>query len=580
MLISLHITHSSAGGMTSLGDIIPALNDALNAELPSCDYCDEYVIIRTCNRLEAYVSTKNMDGMRRMLDSIVRKNVAFSDREVWYVLEDKDCIKHLFTVICGIDSLIVGEDQIQHQTKDAFVNAQKEGHVGRALYSLFNNAIVVGKRVRAETELNKGAVSVGYAAIELAEQRIGTLEGKNIAIIGAGDMAGVIAKNLAGKGPKTVIVSNRTFQRAQELAKELEGTAIGFDRLSEIIAKSDLVLVATSAKHNILDKDKVADAIKDRPSDKPLEVDLPKGRLTVVTGVSGSGKTTLVLESLLPAIKARSEHIELPDHINSVACEGIEHAKLIDATPIGINVRSTVATYSGIHDDLRKLFSKTEAAIAGKYKAGDFSYNTGKLRCSACDGTGEIDLDVQFLPDVTVPCTCCNGTRYSEEAAGIRYTNKNGESASISELMDMDVYTAKEFFKDHKSLSQKLSILSCLGLGYLTLGEETPGLSGGEAQRLKLATELGKTQDDSLFIFDEPTIGLHPLDVQVLMDVIQSLIGSGATVVMIEHDREVIRNADYIIDMGPGGGIEGGTVVACGTPEDIRKAGTLTGKFI
>ncbi|MCQ2085627.1 MAG: excinuclease ABC subunit UvrA [archaeon] len=313
---------------------------------------------------------------------------------------------------------------------------------------------------------------------------------------------------------------------------------------------------------------------------KPLEVDIPKGRLTVVTGVSGSGKTTLVLESLLPAIKARSEHIKLPDHINSVACEGIEHAKLIDATPIGINVRSTVATYSGIHDDLRKLFAKTEAAIAGKYKAGDFSYNTGKLRCSACDGTGEIDLDVQFLPDVTVPCTCCNGTRYSEEAAGIRYTNKNGESASISELMDMDVDTAKEFFKDHKSLSQKLSILSCLGLGYLTLGEETPGLSGGEAQRLKLATELGKTQDDSLFIFDEPTIGLHPLDVQVLMDVIQSLIGSGATVVMIEHDREVIRNADYIIDMGPGGGIEGGTVVACGTPEAIRKAGTLTGKFI
>lgn len=270
MLISLHITHSSAGGMTSLGDIIPALNDALNAELPKCDYCDEYVIIRTCNRLEAYISTKNIDGMKRMLDSIVRKNVAFNDREVWYVLENKDCIKHLFTVICGIDSLIVGEDQIQHQTKDAFSVAQKEGHVGRALYSLFNNAIVVGKRVRTETELNKGAVSVGYAAIELAEQRIGSLEGKDIAIIGAGDMAGVIAKNLAGKGPKTVIVSNRTFQRAQELAKELEGTAIGFDRLSEIIAKSDLVLVATSAKHNILDKDKVADAIKDRPSDKPL----------------------------------------------------------------------------------------------------------------------------------------------------------------------------------------------------------------------------------------------------------------------------------------------------------------------
>ncbi len=269
MLVSLHITHSSAGGMECLSDIIPHLNEAVNKELAKNKYVDEYVVIRTCNRLEAYISTNNSDGMKRSLNALVKKNVPFADRQVWYILDDKDCIKHLFTVICGIDSLIVGEDQIQHQTKDAFAKAQEEGHVGRVLYSLFNNAIVVGKRVRTETDLNKGAVSVGYAAIELAQEKIGPLEGKDISIIGAGDMAGVIAKNLVGKGPRTVIVSNRTFQRAQELAKELEGVAIGFDRLKEVINKSDLLLVATSAKHNILDRDKIAEAMKGREN-KPL----------------------------------------------------------------------------------------------------------------------------------------------------------------------------------------------------------------------------------------------------------------------------------------------------------------------
>ncbi len=255
--------------MACLGDIIPHLNEALNKELAKNKYVDEYVIIRTCNRLEAYISSNNGEGMKRSLNAVVKKNVPFADRQVWYILEDKECIKHLFTVICGIDSLIVGEDQIQHQTKDAFAQAQEEGHVGRILYSLFNNAIIVGKRVRTETDLNKGAVSVGYAAIELAQEKIGSLEGKDISIIGAGDMAGVIAKNLAGKGPRAVIVSNRTFQRAQELAKELEGVAIGFDRLQEMINKSDLLLVATSAKHNILDKEKIGEAMKGREN-KPL----------------------------------------------------------------------------------------------------------------------------------------------------------------------------------------------------------------------------------------------------------------------------------------------------------------------
>lgn len=314
---------------------------------------------------------------------------------------------------------------------------------------------------------------------------------------------------------------------------------------------------------------------------KPLEIDIPKGRLTVVTGVSGSGKTTMVLESLVPALAAAIDGKVLPEHIRAVNAEGIEHVKLIDATPIGINVRSTVATYAGIHDDLRKLYAKLPEAKAHEYKAGAFSYNTGSLRCPGCDGTGVVSLDVQFLPDVDIPCPDCRGSRYAKAAYDIRLTNDAGESASLPELMAMDVNTALEFCKNMKGISQKLKVLRQLGLGYLTLGEETPGLSGGEAQRLKLASEIGRTQHDSVFVFDEPSIGLHPLDVQVLLEVFQALLDNGATVIVIEHDLDVIRNADYIIDMGPGGGDAGGRIVACGTPTEIKaNANSITGKFL
>lgn len=314
---------------------------------------------------------------------------------------------------------------------------------------------------------------------------------------------------------------------------------------------------------------------------KPLEIDIPKGRLTVVTGVSGSGKTTMVLESLVPALAATIDGKALPEHIRAVNAEGIEHVKLIDATPIGINVRSTVATYAGIHDDLRKLYAKLPEAKAHEYKAGAFSYNTGSLRCQGCDGTGVVSLDVQFLPDVDIPCPDCRGSRYAKAAYDIRLTNEAGERASLPELMAMDVNTALEFCKNMKGISQKLNVLRQLGLGYLTLGEETPGLSGGEAQRLKLASEIGRTQHDSVFVFDEPSIGLHPLDVQVLLAVFQALLDNGATVIVIEHDLDVIRNADYIIDMGPGGGDAGGRLVACGTPSEIKaNANSITGKFL
>ena len=314
---------------------------------------------------------------------------------------------------------------------------------------------------------------------------------------------------------------------------------------------------------------------------KPLKVDIPKGRLTVVTGVSGSGKTTLVLESLIPALEAKIHGAALPAHIHAINADGIAHIKLIDATPIGINVRSTVATYAGVHDELRKLYAKSPDAKALGYRAGDFSYNTGSLRCPGCDGTGVVSLDVQFLPDVDIPCPDCRGSRYDKAAYAVRLTNKDGSSISLPELMDMDVNTALDFCKDMKGVSQKLRILRQLGLGYLTLGEETPGLSGGEAQRLKLASEIGKTQSDSVFVFDEPSIGLHPLDVQVLLGVFQALLDHGATVVVIEHDLDVIRNADYVIDMGPGGGEAGGRIVTSGTPQEIREnKNSITGKYL
>ena len=314
---------------------------------------------------------------------------------------------------------------------------------------------------------------------------------------------------------------------------------------------------------------------------KPLAVDIPKGRLTVVTGVSGSGKTTLILESLVPGLTAATSGQKLPEHVLNVQADGIRTVKLIDATPIGINVRSTVATYANVHDELRKIFARTEDAKTLGFKAGDFSYNTGKLRCPTCDGTGVINLDVQFLPDVEIPCPDCRGSRYGKDAAKVKYPAANGQNCSLPDLMDMDISTALTACADLKTVRQRLQVLKDLGLGYLTLGEETPSLSGGEAQRLKLASEMGKSQSDAVFIFDEPTIGLHPLDERTLLDVFQRLIDSGATVIVIEHDLDVIRNADYIIDMGPGGGNDGGTVVACGTPAQIKAApASVTGKFI
>lgn len=336
-----------------------------------------------------------------------------------------------------------------------------------------------------------------------------------------------------------------------------------------------------AASQTLFENGKIHLSIDDIHTVKPLEVDIPKGRLTVVTGVSGSGKTTLILESLIPGLQAVIDGKKLPDHVKEVTTEGIRQVKLIDATPIGINVRSTVATYANVHDELRKIYARTPEAKAFQYKAGDFSYNTGKLRCPTCDGTGTINLDVQFLPDVEIPCPDCHGSRYEKRAGQIKRRNKSGQTCSLPELMDMDVKHALKACEDLKTVQQRLQVLQDLGLGYLTLGEETPSLSGGEAQRLKLASEIGRQQADAVFVFDEPTIGLHPLDVRTLLAVFDRLVGNGATVIVIEHDLDVIANADYLIDMGPGGGEDGGCIVATGTPAEVAmNPQSITGKYI
>lgn len=389
-------------------------------------------------------------------------------------------------------------------------------------------------------------------------------------IIELGPGAGAKGGTVIAKGTPQMLKSNP----ASRIAPFLGGREPLKVRAADLFG-AGAISMRTSAIHTV----------------RPLEVSFPKGRLTAVTGVSGSGKTTMVLESLVPGVSAWTDGRKLPEHVLAVDAPGIKHIKLIDATPIGINVRSTVATYAGIHDELRKVFARTEDARAGGWKAGDFSYNTGRLRCPVCDGTGSISLDVQFLPDVDIPCPDCHGSRYSRQAFEIRRPCgkapvKSGMPSqeggwSLPELMEMSVDEALEACSDLQLVRSRLQVLHDLGLGYLTLGEATPSLSGGEAQRLKLASEMGRGQADSIFVFDEPTIGLHPLDVQTLMEVFRHLIANGATVIVIEHDLDVIRSADFVVDMGPGGGLEGGRIVASGAPSEIASCpSSLTGRYL
>ena len=413
-------------------------------------------------------------------------------------------------------------------------------------------------------------------------------------LIEMGPVAGAEGGHVIAQGTVGEVAANPSSRIAPFLADNVSA------RIRERVAEPQVfdlgrIRMTTSQLHTV----------------KPLDVDIPRGRLVAVTGVSGSGKTTMVLESLIPALKAQAAGERLPEHVRELEAEGIHRANLIDATPIGANVRSTVATYADIHDELRRAFARTDGAKAGGWKAGDFSYNTGRLRCPTCDGTGSISLDVQFLPDVTIECPDCGGSRYASEADAIRRavkaakgkaakmkvpdkrkaakeklseaTDRGGGNISLSlpQLMAMSVDQALSVTGDLKKVHARLTTLHDLGLGYLTLGEPTPALSGGEAQRLKLASEMGKAQSDAVFVFDEPTIGLHPFDVRVLLGVFDRLVASGATVVVIEHDLDVIANADWIIDMGPGGGESGGRIVATGTPEQIAaNPNSITGRYL
>ena len=380
-------------------------------------------------------------------------------------------------------------------------------------------------------------------------------------IVELGPEAGAKGGRLIAEGTVDDIAKNPASQIGPFLRIPPESAVVQVDAEKQSgDTKPSEIRLGTSAIHTV----------------QPLEVAFPKGRLSVVTGVSGSGKTTLILESLVPALVAKTEGRPLPEHVRFVEAQDISQVKLIDATPIGINIRSTVATYANVHDELRKIYARTADAKGRNLKAGDFSYNTGSLRCPTCDGTGEISLDVQFLPDVDIPCPDCHGSRYAKAAFAVK---RNG--VSLPQLMEMSVDEALEACADLPLVKSRLKVLHDLGLGYLILGEETPGLSGGEAQRLKLASEMGRGQDDALFVFDEPTIGLHPLDVRTLMDVFRHLIDKGATVIVIEHDLDVIRAADWIVDMGPGGGKDGGRIVAVGTPDDIKSnPQSITGRYI
>ena len=384
-------------------------------------------------------------------------------------------------------------------------------------------------------------------------------------LIELGPGAGAGGGNIIAQGPLAQVVRSPQSIIGPYLTRQ-SGICIGKPPTAKEMFVHGHIRLSTAAIHKV----------------HPLQVDIPKGRLTVVTGVSGSGKTTMALESLVPGLEATLKGAPLPEHVRSVSAAGITQVKLIDATPIGINVRSTVTTYADVHDELRKVYARIPLAKERGYKAGDFSYNTGRLRCPTCDGTGSINLDVQFLPDVEIPCPDCGGSRYSREAGGLRRTPKGGGKAhSLPELMDMSIDEALDVCRDLPLVERRLRTLQQLGLGYLTLGEETPSLSGGEAQRLKLAGEMGRGQQDTLFVFDEPTIGLHPLDVESLLRVFRSLIENGATVVLIEHDLDIIRNADYIIDMGPGGGVDGGRIIATGSPRDIASCrASATGQFL
>ncbi len=337
-----------------------------------------------------------------------------------------------------------------------------------------------------------------------------------------------------------------------------------------------LVVRKPVSSADIFAKGRLGLHVKDKFNLHNVSVAFPLQRLSVVSGFSGAGKTSLVLDSLLPAINASQNGRPLPSQVDHLQNEQIKSVKVIDSTPVGKNVRSTVATYSGVFDQIRTLFAHTADAKKHHYTASRFSYNVKSGACPTCNGTGTINLDIQYLPDMEETCPTCEGRRYNEETLKIKW-----HGYTIADVLGLSIKDALPVFADHAGIAATLKIMNEIGLGYLVLGEGTPALSGGEAQRLKLTAQMGHEQNGTLFVFDEPTVGLHPKDVAVLLEVFERLLKQGATIIVIEHNIQIIANADYCLDLGPKGGNEGGKVLVAGSVKDLcNNQASITGKYL
>lgn len=388
------------------------------------------------------------------------------------------------------------------------------------------------------------------------------------AIINAADWIIEIGPGSGSQGGE--IIAQGTPAKIKQVKDSLIGPYL--DGQAELYARQP------SPQEKLFSAGAIEFTVTDRFNLKNVDVKLPVGRLTAVTGFSGAGKTTLILDSLIPALKAQKAGRPGPDWVKKLVSSKITNVISVDSTPVGKNQRSTVATYTDIMDNLRKLYASQPQARKLGYKAAHFSYNNKEGACPACGGAGVISLDIQYLTDMVETCSVCGGHRFNQDVLQIKWHN-----LSIADVLDYAVDDAlkKQLFKDEPKLEKTITTLHDMGLGYLHLGESTPALSGGEAQRLKLTSHLHRRQKGSLFVFDEPTVGLHPQDVRTLLQVFQQLLEQQATIIAITHDLDIMANSDYMIDLGPRGGLQGGKIVACGSPVDISsKKESLTAKYL
>ena len=401
-----------------------------------------------------------------------------------------------------------------------------------------------------------------------------------------------VLKKLVAQGNSLVVVDHNVdiIKAADEIIEigpgsgEQGGQILDQGSPKEIAADAQSLIAPYLNETAALMARKVADTINSQKINfevdnyfnlRDIKAKIPVNQITAVTGFSGAGKTSLILDSLVPAIKAKSNGEKLPGQVKEFASP-VHNVVSVDASPIGKTTRSTVATYTSIMDNLRKLFARQSLATEKHYTPSYFSYNNKEGACPTCGGTGIVTLDIQFLPDMQQTCPTCHGERYNPEIKQVKW-----HDMSIVDILNLDINEALPIFKKTPKIERELELLKEVGLDYLHLGESTPTLSGGEAQRLKLVTHLSHKQDDTLFVFDEPTIGLHPLDVKVLITVMQKFLDQGATIITITHDLNLIVNSDYMIDLGPRGGKNGGQIVAEGMPSQlVKKPSSLTTKYL